>query len=341
MADITLPLPADLPENWTMGQTVAPAGADAGLSEQHGYNYLSQQVNNAQKGVNLLEQTKQKTITGTAGQVVGFDGDGKAAAQAVPSHKHSAADITSGTLPVSRGGTGATTATAARTVLGAAATTELNALKTTVTKQALTGLFQVLTVSGTWTAPCDISNLKVTCIGGGCGGNYYGGKPSGAGGYGGNVVTKTVSVTAGQKITVTIGEGGDPDTTGSATSFGNLVTAEGGTFTTGDIDSKGGNGSSGRQNGTKGGKGTYGAGGGGGGASGYDSGTGGMPSNGGAGGGHGAGNGTMGTYSQGNGHRRGGNGGNGGGYGGGGGGAGGSQSGVGGCGADGAVILEW
>lgn len=125
MADITLPLPADLPENWTMGQTVAPTGADAGLSEQHGYNYLNQQVNNAQKGVNLLEETKQKALTGTAGQVVGFDGDGKAAAQAVPSHKHSAADITSGTLPVSRGGTGATTAAAARTALGAASQEEL------------------------------------------------------------------------------------------------------------------------------------------------------------------------------------------------------------------------
>ena len=37
------------------------------------------------------------------------------------SHKHSAADITSGTLPLARGGTGATTAAAARSALGAAA----------------------------------------------------------------------------------------------------------------------------------------------------------------------------------------------------------------------------
>lgn len=48
---ITVPLPADLPENWTEGQTVAPAGTDAGLTEQHGYNYLMEQVNAAQQAL--------------------------------------------------------------------------------------------------------------------------------------------------------------------------------------------------------------------------------------------------------------------------------------------------
>lgn len=51
---ITVNLPADLPTNWVEGQTVAPEGSDAGLSEQHGYNYLMQQVNNAQKAANQL-----------------------------------------------------------------------------------------------------------------------------------------------------------------------------------------------------------------------------------------------------------------------------------------------
>lgn len=51
---ITSPLPADLPENWSYGQTVAPNGTDAGLSQQHGYNYLMEQVNAAQEGVNTL-----------------------------------------------------------------------------------------------------------------------------------------------------------------------------------------------------------------------------------------------------------------------------------------------
>lgn len=41
---------------------------------------------------------------------------------AVASHSHAAGDITSGTLPLTRGGTGATTATAARSALGAQAT---------------------------------------------------------------------------------------------------------------------------------------------------------------------------------------------------------------------------
>lgn len=58
MADrpLTNPLPADLPEDWTSGQTVAPAGADAGLSTQHGYNYLMEQVNAAQRAVNTINE---------------------------------------------------------------------------------------------------------------------------------------------------------------------------------------------------------------------------------------------------------------------------------------------
>lgn len=51
---ITNPLPADLPENWLNTQTIAAAGADVGLSAQHGYNYLMSQVNAAQRGVNTL-----------------------------------------------------------------------------------------------------------------------------------------------------------------------------------------------------------------------------------------------------------------------------------------------
>ena len=44
---ITTLLPADLPTNWVYGQTIAPDGSDVGLSKQHGYNYLMQQVNAA------------------------------------------------------------------------------------------------------------------------------------------------------------------------------------------------------------------------------------------------------------------------------------------------------
>lgn len=50
MADnpITVQLPADLPEDWVENQIVAPEGQSAGLTQQHGYNYLMEQVNNAQ-----------------------------------------------------------------------------------------------------------------------------------------------------------------------------------------------------------------------------------------------------------------------------------------------------
>ncbi|MDE7055089.1 MAG: hypothetical protein K2O84_09815 [Oscillospiraceae bacterium] len=48
------PLPADLPENWTAGQIVAPTGEEVGLSHQHGYNYLMEMVNRAHRGVNAV-----------------------------------------------------------------------------------------------------------------------------------------------------------------------------------------------------------------------------------------------------------------------------------------------
>lgn len=56
MADnpITVPLPQDLPQNWTYGQTIGPQGTDVGLTQQHGYNYLMQQVNAAQQAAQEL-----------------------------------------------------------------------------------------------------------------------------------------------------------------------------------------------------------------------------------------------------------------------------------------------
>ena len=73
---ITTPLPADLPENWQTSQIVAPDGADAGLSEQHGYNYLMRQVNAAQEGVNALGEALE--------QVPELDGSGKLPASSLP-----------------------------------------------------------------------------------------------------------------------------------------------------------------------------------------------------------------------------------------------------------------
>ena len=53
---ITTPLPADLPTSWTYGQTIGASGTDVGLTPQHGYNYLMQQVNAAQQAATQIGQ---------------------------------------------------------------------------------------------------------------------------------------------------------------------------------------------------------------------------------------------------------------------------------------------
>ena len=50
------PLLADLPEDWTVGQTVAPTGEEVGLTHQHGYNYLMEKVNEAIQAINALNE---------------------------------------------------------------------------------------------------------------------------------------------------------------------------------------------------------------------------------------------------------------------------------------------
>lgn len=69
---ITVSLPADLPENWTAGQTVSPGGEEAGLTMQHGYNYLMQQVNAAQTALQQIAAyfPNLKTVTDGGGFVV-------------------------------------------------------------------------------------------------------------------------------------------------------------------------------------------------------------------------------------------------------------------------------
>lgn len=53
---IPTPLLADLPEDWTVGQTVAPTGEEVGLTQQHGYNYLMEKVNEAIQAINALNE---------------------------------------------------------------------------------------------------------------------------------------------------------------------------------------------------------------------------------------------------------------------------------------------
>lgn len=86
---ISTPLPADLPTNWRTGQTVSPTGTEVGLTQQHGYNYQSQQINNAQTAINTINEAFEN--------VYGV-GD---------------------TIPVSDGGTGANNYNDSRNNLGA------------------------------------------------------------------------------------------------------------------------------------------------------------------------------------------------------------------------------
>lgn len=47
----TKPIPtnptADIPQNWTDGQIVAPSGTSVGLTEKHGWNYIMSKINQA------------------------------------------------------------------------------------------------------------------------------------------------------------------------------------------------------------------------------------------------------------------------------------------------------
>ena len=86
---IKTPLPADLPEDWTGGQTVAPTGAEVGLSEQHGYNYLMEQVNAAQTAAKEIGEAFSGLATlgpdgkVPAGQLPKMDYDPAGSAEAV------------------------------------------------------------------------------------------------------------------------------------------------------------------------------------------------------------------------------------------------------------------
>lgn len=66
-------LPADLPTDWTQGQIISPNGTEVGLSKQHGYNYLNEQVNDTQIEVNSLNtaQTNTKQQVNTLNTQVG------------------------------------------------------------------------------------------------------------------------------------------------------------------------------------------------------------------------------------------------------------------------------
>ena len=85
---ITVPLPADLPIDWSPNQIISPDGTSAGYTEQHGYNYLMEQVNAAQKAANELGRAFQGLVsTGQIGQpggVASLDETGKVPESQLP-----------------------------------------------------------------------------------------------------------------------------------------------------------------------------------------------------------------------------------------------------------------
>ncbi len=62
--NLAAPLPADLPEDWVVEQIIAPTGEEVGLSHQHGYNYLMEMVNRAQRSVNQINETLADGVGG-------------------------------------------------------------------------------------------------------------------------------------------------------------------------------------------------------------------------------------------------------------------------------------
>lgn len=72
-------LPADLPENWTQGQTISPNGTEVGMTKQHGYNYLMKQVNDTQTEVNdintALTDVAQQATVEEINNKIGTEGD--------------------------------------------------------------------------------------------------------------------------------------------------------------------------------------------------------------------------------------------------------------------------
>lgn len=117
---------------------------------------------------------------------------------------------------------------------------------------------EIITSSGTWTVPANIvGNVSVRIFGGG-GGGYT---AAGGGGGGGYMAYGEYAMTEGDTYTVTIGAGGAPASDGGTTSFGTLLTANGGLGSTGAAGGAGGTGGGGGDG--VGGAGDYGGGGGG------------------------------------------------------------------------------
>jgi len=162
-----------------------------------------------------------------------------------------AAGITSGTLGVARGGTGATTLNSEAVIIGnttgavkfVAPGTSGNVLTSNgtawVSQAAAAGggnyVMQVYNSPATWTKPASIKAVKVTVVGGGGGGagatspTPGPARQQGPGGGGGGVAMRYIDAPAiPGPVSVTVGGGGAVRTSGGASSFGPFASANGG-----------------------------------------------------------------------------------------------------------------
>jgi len=216
--------------------------------------YLPTLVTVYQNGVLLVNGTDVTVTSGTAvvlavgavvGDIIQVIGSTTFNVAAID-----ASAVTTGTLVVARGGTGASTLTANNVLLGngtsalqaVAPGTNGNVLTsngTTWTSAALSipaqGQIQrqLFTSSSSWTAPTGVTRVEVICVGGG-GGAGVDGCTYGGGGWGG-IAFGIYTVTPGTSYTVTIGAGGAGanavnavGSAGGTSSFGALVSATGG-----------------------------------------------------------------------------------------------------------------
>ncbi|MEA4955759.1 MAG: hypothetical protein VB096_09665 [Pseudoflavonifractor sp.] len=195
---------------------------------------------------------------------------GKPASYPPSAHEHAAADITSGILPVVRGGTDAADAAGARANLGACAdrlsdetSSALGLTGDPTVNDALLKLskdpvWMMITKSTIFKVADGITHIKYVICGAGGGSSVDFG-----GGAGGSVVVGDVSVPAGQEITCVVGAGVQGGSGGN-TSFWDITATGGAAATSANGASGGCGGGGGNYNGSGGNGGNYGGGGGGG-----------------------------------------------------------------------------
>jgi hypothetical protein len=151
-----------------------------------------------------------------------------------------AANISSGTLAVGRGGTGATTLNAAAVIIGngtsaptfVAPGTSGNVLTSNGSAwvSEASGSYAGSSIvafysSGTFTVPTGITQCYVHVISGGAGAASSGNIYAGRGGY---ALARITGLTPGDSITVTVGAGGASGVDGGTSSFGSFVSCTGG-----------------------------------------------------------------------------------------------------------------